>query len=503
MIEVINGKYKIVYIGAGSFRFSIPCTMNILDFAKDFNPIELWLVDIDFYSLSLIKEVVWRMVQLHKKEVEIHSTVDRRIALPNADYVLISISVGKQQTELIDIHIPLKFGIPQNTGDTCGPGGIFRGIRTISVMVEIIKDIEELCPNALVLNYTNPQSTTMLSIYQAAPNVQSVGLCHELFYLESKKFGKVLKYCKINTSTKKKFQILYGGLNHFSWITKFEYGGEDLYPKLREAADYMYKSGKFGRPFNFYLLKKTGYLTYVEDRHVAEFLPEFYNYFNHWDKPFKITDLRSVYRVNSERMFMYLLIKALKRKRFSWIIKLFLRPTEGIEKALLMAKDKERDIPRHHVCNVLNNGPNSIPSLPNNCVIEIPCYFKNEVIHKVNIGNLPNLIEQWVIPHAKNQQLVVDAALSGNPGDLIKALLADPMCGFIEDEEKIEALMMNMLYYQKDWLPNFSESILNYSELKKMKYYIEKSELYKRKDARKEKYHPDTSLKVKSWPYNH
>ena len=499
MIKVSNGKYKIVYIGAGSYRFAIPCIMNILDFAKNFNPIELWLVDIDVYSLSLIREVVWRMVQLHKKEIVIHSTVDRRIALPAADYVLISISVGIQKSEWTDIHIPLKFGIPQNTGDTVGPGGIFRGLRTIPVIVGILKDIEELCPNALVLNYTNPQSTTMLSTYQTAPNVISVGLCHELFYLESKKFGKVLKNCRIKTSTKKKFQILYGGLNHFSWITKFEYGEEDLYPLLRETADYMYKSGKFGRPFNFYLLKETGYLTYVEDRHVAEFLPNYYNYFNHWDKPFNITDLRSVSRVQLERKFMYSLISALKRKRFSWIIKLFLRPTEGIEKALLMAKDKERNISRHHVCNVLNEG--TIPSLPNNCVIEIPCYFKNEEIHKVKIGNLPNPIKEWVILHAKNQQLVVDAAISGNPDDLIKALLADPMCGFIEDEEKIEALMMNMLYYQKDWLSNFSESVPKYSELKKMKYFIEKRELSTKKLSRMEKYHPNKRIKENSWPY--
>ncbi|MFX0180298.1 MAG: hypothetical protein ACFE78_08900 [Candidatus Hodarchaeota archaeon] len=495
-----KNKYKIVYIGAGSYRFAIPCTMNILDFAKDFNPIELWLVDIDLYSLLLIRAVVRRMAQFHKKEINIHSTVDRRIALPAADYVLISISVGFQKSEWIDIHIPLKFGIPQNTGDTVGPGGIFRGLRTIPVIVEILKDIKELCPNALVLNFTNPQSTTMLSVYHTAPKIQSVGLCHELFYLESNKFKKVLKYCRVNTTTNKKFQILYGGLNHFSWITKFEYGEEDLYPILRERADYMYKSGKFGRPFNFYLLKQTGYLTYVEDRHVAEFLPKYYNYFNHWDKPFNITELRSVYRVHLERKFMYSLIKALKRKGFSWIIKLFLRPTESLEKALLLAKDKERDIPRHHVCNILNDG--TISSLPNNCVVEIPCYIKNGKINKVKIGDLTNPIKNWVKIHAKNQQLIVDAALSGDLDDLIKALLADPMCSFIEDDEKIEYLMMNMLFYQQQWLPYFSESIPKYTDLKKMKYMIEKRELSTRKLARKEKYYPNNSIRRNSWPYS-
>ncbi len=492
-----NTPSKLVYIGAGSFRFSIPCFMNILE-AEILHPMELWLVDIDFHSLQLTSTIMRYMAKLHKKNINVFTTTDRKKALPNADYVLISISIGFQESEWFDIHIPLKFGIPQNTGDTVGPGGIFRGIRTIPVMVDIIKDIRELSPNAVVLNYTNPQGTSMLSIIQTAPNMQSIGLCHELFRMGKKKFTNFLQYCGINLSTKKKVKLLYGGVNHFAWVTKLEYNGEDIYPQIRENASHAYSSKKFGIPFNYYLLKQYGFFTYVEDRHVAEFLPQYYNYFNHWEKPFGITALRNVHHVNLERTLTYIYFKWLQKRRNWWILKLILRPREGGEKALMMAKDRERNIPRHHVCNVINNG--TIPSLPNNCIIEVPCYFKDGKVTPAKIGPLPEPINKWVKIHTENQQLVVNAGLSGNLDDIMKALLADPMCQFIEDEDKIESMMLHMLYHEKHWLPNFAGSMPLLNDLKKNMYYIDKKELSSYKLARMEKYALDPKLEDKAWP---
>ncbi|MFX0059354.1 MAG: hypothetical protein ACFE85_16535 [Candidatus Hodarchaeota archaeon] len=492
-----NKPSKLVYIGAGSFRFSIPCFMNILE-AEILHPLELWLVDIDLRSLKLTSTIMKYMTKFHKKNINVHSTTNRRKALPDADYVLISISVGLQESEWFDIHIPLKFGIPQNTGDTVGPGGIFRGIRTIPIMVNIMRDIKELCPNCLVLNFTNPQGTTMLSAFQAAPNVQSIGLCHELFRLGRKKFAKYLHYCDVDFSAEKKVELLYGGVNHFAFVTKFENDGIDLYPQIRDNANYAYQSKRFGIPFNYYLLKKYGFLTYVEGRHIVEFLPRYYNYFNHREKPFGITELRNVHHVYLERTLTYTFFKILQKRRNRWILKLILRPWEGGEKALMIPKDKERNIPRHHVGNVINNG--IIPSLPSNSVIEVPCYFKNGKYHPVKIGSLPKPINDWVKIYAKNQQLVVNAALSGEYDDLLKALLADPMCQFIEDNDKIESMMMHMHYYEKRWLPNFNDSVLLINDLKKSKYFIDKKELSSYKLARMEKFAPDPKLKDKAWP---
>jgi len=490
-------KYKIVFVGAGSFRFTIPCALNILDFAKTFHPVELWLVDIDANSLIIMADGIRQMIYMHNMDIELHLTTDRCKALLNADIVMISISIGIQQSEWFDIHIPLKFGIPQNTGDTVGPGGIFRAIRTIPVIVDIIKDIEKYSPNATVLNYTNPQGFLMLAAIQAAPKLKSVGLCHELFYVKTKRFGRFLKLCGVDPTLKKKFKFKYGGLNHFSWVTELEYGGKDIYPQMREKAELAYTSEKFGRPYNYYLLKKYGYFCYVGDRHIAEFIPQYYNYFNYKDDPFGIK-LRNVRNISIQRRLVYSLIRWAKRNRNRWFIKLITRPMEGGEKALLMIKDKLRNLPKHHVCNIINKG--IIPSLPDNCVVEIPCYFKDDKLTPSKIGPLPKEVNKLVMPHAKNQQLVVNAAHSGNPDDLLKALLADNMCQFIEDDEKIEAMMENMLYYERKWLPKFSESIPSITELKKLKYYINKNDLSSYKLARMEKYSIESSLKSKAWP---
>jgi len=489
--------YKIIFIGAGSFRFTIPCFFNILDFAKSFHPIELWLVDIDASSLAIMSTVIKQMIRYNKQDITVYSTTDRKKALPDADYVLISISVGQQQTEWFDIHIPLKFGIPQNTGDTVGPGGIFRGIRTIPSMIDFLKDIKELCPKAFVLNYTNPQGTLMLSAFQVAPIVQMCGLCHEIFYLRRKKFGRFLKSCGIIQSDKKKFTLSYGGLNHFSWITKLEYNGRDLYPQMREKAEHAYKSGSYGRPFNYYLLKNYGYLCYVEDRHIAEFMPQYYNFFNYKQKPFGIK-FRNVKGIDRQRTLVLSLLKWINKRRNHWIIKLVGRPMEGGERALLMAKDKENNYHRQHVTNVLNNG--IIPSLPDNCVVEVPCYFKNGKIFASKVESLPKKINDIVKIHAQNQQLVVDAGLSGDPKVLLKALLADPMCQFIEDEDKIEAMMWNMLYYQRKWLPEFSESIPSIKDLRTSKYFIDIIELKTKELARLEKFVVNQNLKKNAWP---
>jgi len=491
-------KYKIVYIGAGSFRFTVPCMLNLLDFAKDFYPIELWFVDIDAQALALMTQLARLMVRYQKKDIKIFSTTDRCKALPNADYVLISISVGIQYSEWFDIFIPLKFGIPQNTGDTVGPGGIFRALRTIPVIIEIIKDVKKLCPYATVLNYTNPQGTIMLGLLQAAPDIQAIGLCHEFFYIGSKKFARFLKFCGINTLNSRSYRLEYGGLNHFSWITKIEYNGIDIYPYMREKAAFAYKNGNFGRSFNYYLLNKYNYFCYVGDRHIAEFIPQYYNFFNYKDKPFGIK-LRNVNRLHFYRTMVFNLINWAIKSRNHWIIKFFMRPMEGGEKAMLMVKDKERKKSNHHVCNILNK--TTIPSLPENCVVEIPGYFKDNKIQAVRVGALPPRINDLVKIHAQNQQLIVNAAISGKIEDLLKTLLNDPMCQYIQDNEKIENMMYNILYYEKKWLPLYSESIPSYNELKSMEFYVEKQELSNFKNAKLEKYYPEESLKHSSWPF--
>ncbi|NMC08175.1 MAG: alpha-glucosidase/alpha-galactosidase, partial [Candidatus Lokiarchaeota archaeon] len=166
----MGNKFKIAYIGAGSFRFSIGLFKNIVA-ANELFPMEVVLHDVDAKSLDIMTRILNHMVKKSGANVTVTSTLNRREALENADFLYKSISVGIQKAEWVDIHVPYKFGIPQNTGDTCGPGGIFRGLRCVPQVAAIARDMKELCPKAVLLNYTNPQATIVMGARRVDPDL--------------------------------------------------------------------------------------------------------------------------------------------------------------------------------------------------------------------------------------------------------------------------------------------------------------------------------------------
>ena len=286
---------KIVYIGAGSFRFGYGLFKNLCAVAKVL-PLDIWLVDINEPLLALMTKFLKRMRKVHKLEdmMKIQMTTDRRKALENADIILNSISIGQQDSDFYDIHIPQKFGIPQNTGDTVGPGGIFRTLRCVPVVLEFIKDHAEICPDALHLNYTNPQAALVLAARQNYPQVEMNGVCHELYGGMKRIHNLLKKLGRKKIPHWENLDITYAGVNHFTWLFSCQFEGEDLYPLLRENAGIGGK--KVGRPFNFHLLQKHGYFCYPGSRHIAEFMPEYYNFFNRLEiaKKWKMPKLRWV-----------------------------------------------------------------------------------------------------------------------------------------------------------------------------------------------------------------
>lgn len=163
-----------------------------------------------------------------------------------------------------------------------------------------------------------------------------------------------------------------------------------------------------------------------------------------------------------------------------------------------MTIDWKFNVPSRHVVNIPNNG--LIPNLPRNCIVEVPGYFDNGKMKGVPVGNLPSEIAEIVRTHAENQRPIVEAALKGDKDLLLKAMLSDPMCQFIEDPDAIEDMMNLMLYYQRRWLPNF-EDILREEELKN-RHWIDPEELATREQASKVKYPPREALKAKAWPYS-
>jgi alpha-galactosidase len=512
-------RFKLAYIGAGSFRFSIGFFRNIVN-AKELLPIEVALCDIDENSLDIMHKILTRMVEKASRkkhygadDIIVTKSVDRRNALENASFVYKSISVGMQESEWTDNYLPLKFGIPSNTGDTLGPGGLFRSFRTDHIAAGIAKDMAELCPKAPLLNYTNPQGSITMAARTAAPGVQYIGLCHELFgggailwaFLVGK--GRAPRPFKdvIN-------HLEYAGINHLGWITKFEYKGMDYYPALRAKAKALGKSKRFlmlrwlEYGFNFHLLNRYCWFPYPGSRHVAEFLTDYYNYFNYEiQSPFwRFPVVRNVSAVDKERRTHYA-----KFERMASGEKGVPGPRTIGERAMEMTLDWKNGHPenRPHVVNIPNVHPDYtkiVPELPDDCIVEIPGYFKDGKILPVKTIHLPEKVAALVRPHAEQQRYTVDAAL-GNDLDLcVKAMLHDPMANWIEDDDKLAYLTRLMLFYQKRWLPaEWAEWIPSEDELKRSKWWVSPKDLAKEGyECRKVMFPPDDRLKSKAffWP---
>ncbi|MBM3475159.1 MAG: alpha-glucosidase/alpha-galactosidase, partial [Armatimonadetes bacterium] len=217
---------KIAFIGAGSFGFTRTLVKDILTFPL-LEDAELALMDVDAEKLDYIKRAVERIVKEGGYPAKVTATTDRRKALKGADAVIITILAGSVQVWRHDIEIPKKFGVDINVGDTRGPSGIFRALRTIPIMVSICKDMEEVCPKALLLNYTNPMAMLCRAM-QRESSIVSSGLCHSVqgtVYMMAHWIGAPMT--EVNYTC--------AGINHLSWFVKFLWNGEDAYPKLREV----------------------------------------------------------------------------------------------------------------------------------------------------------------------------------------------------------------------------------------------------------------------------
>lgn len=484
-------RFKLVYVGACSHRFSIGLFRNIVA-ARPLHPMDVVLVDVDEKLLRFVRKILENMAEKAGVDIRVESTTDRRTAFEDADFIYLSISVGAQESEWTDIYLPLKFGIPQNTGDTVGPGGIFRGLRCVPVIAEITEDIEEVCPKAVFLNYTNPMSVLMLAARTVAPNVQSIGLCHELFG-GMHTIQELMQLKGYDVKSWEDLNITYGGVNHFAWLMTCRYKGEDLYPFLVEKHAECAKTGFGGRGFNFYLIGKYGLYPFAGSRHIAEFIPRYYNYFNYLQSPFGITVIRDVQGLDISHKWAVLGFVAMSR---DWYKSRLPKPEEGGERAMQMTIDWKSGVPTHYVVNIPNEG--LISNVPRDCIVEVPGYFDNGKMRGAPVGSLPAEIAEIVSIHAGNQRPIVEAALKGDKDTLLKALLNDPMCAFIEDPDVVEDMMNNMLYYQGRWLPKF-EDLPTEEEVKKRRW-VSAKDLSTKEKALKVKYPPSRKLKANAWP---
>ncbi|MDC7240080.1 MAG: hypothetical protein PQJ50_06935, partial [Spirochaetales bacterium] len=225
-------KPKVVVIGAGSYFFGRPAVWNMVN-----SPVlrggTLALVDTDPNMVDVMGRLARKAVEAKGTSTVIEASTDRREVLWDADFVVLSFSDRNAHFRGIDTEISAKYGVPMCSSDTIGPGGIFRALREIPHMLEMTRDIEELCPDAWVINFVNPSTVLGIALMRYAPNIKSFALCDGLHEppnrLEDRKLAGIVDENaeSITPEVEQKLDLRVGGINHFTWITRFEYDGED------------------------------------------------------------------------------------------------------------------------------------------------------------------------------------------------------------------------------------------------------------------------------------
>ena len=486
---------KIVYIGAGSFRFSYQLFRNFAALAQEYS-YELWLIDINAQLLDTMTKMLRRIIVKYHLEdnIALFASTNRTDALENADIVIVSISVGQQTSELVDVHIPLKFGIPQTVGDTVGPGGIFRALRIVPVINSIIRDVQEHCPHATVLCFTNPVATSVYGALRSFPHIETLGICHELMR-GMNSICTLLKREEKSDFHWEDLTLKYTGVNHFSWLLSIQLNDRDLYPQIRNSDN---KLKTFGSSkLNFELLEKYSFFPYPGARHLVEFIPDQYLNYTNYKRTFHTYNRRFLkyfdFYIQIEGIPTLRNVQLLSRER-KVVIWFFKQVAKGIfpcpspsfkgERVLEMIIDKMGTIDgdkseRMHPVNTMNKA--IISNITSDTVVETSGSFKNGKIVPTKVGKLPEGIKDLVSIHALNIPKIVQASLTGDSNNLLNTLLSDPMCKLINDFEKIEQMMWNMLYYEQKWLPLYKEIIPTLDELEKMRYYIPQKELRSKK----------------------
>lgn len=421
---------KIVIIGAGS-HFT-PGLLGDFTNAAELAGSTIVLHDIEPSGMAIMEKLGRRMVTEKGVELHIESTLDRKEALADADFVISTIRVGGLDAHRKDIEIPLKYDIYQGVGDTVGPGGLSVALRHIPVTVEFCRDMEELCPDAWMFNFTNPM-TTICRAARKVTKIKIVGLCHGIF--GTRRF--LAGYLGVDVS---RFQVQAAGINHFTWIHDMRLDGEDAYPLLRKKYA---ESGPSTQPVSFQLFDIYGLYPSPGDRHVAEFFGFYHRKEANGGAQYGL-HLRDVDAMVSGKDEYWTKLTAQAEGEQPLSDYGSGEEVLGLIVALLQHKNTI------HVVNVPNRG--AILHLPDEAVVELTAMVGADGMKSICVNELSEGITDLLNTRLGQQELTVDAALNGDKQLALQALLADPMTRSVEDAQK---LLDELLKAHAQHLPQF------------------------------------------------
>lgn len=435
---------KVALIGAGSATFAQEVITDILAI-EGLDEGTFALVDLDTERLELTHEVAEQLIKLAGKSWKVQTTTDRRTVLRGCDYVINAIEVGGLATIQDDFAIPMKYGVNQCIADTIGPGGIFKYLRTAPSWLAICRDIEELCPRALVINYTNPLSAITLTALRAT-SLQVIGLCYSILLTSY----ELSDYADVPYE---RMRFRCAGINHLSWFVTLEMDGENLYPRVLRAAE---DPEIYGRdPVRFDMLRQFGAFTTEQSGHVSEYLPYFRKRQDVLEPYIRInldcaTGERAVRwpreRVEHDERLRDYLERERRGERAFYL-------ERGLDYGSYIIEGHAFNRPQAIYGNVYNAG--LIDNLPQDGCVEVPCLVDRNGIQPVHFGRLPAQLAAFDSAHMMVHDLMVQSLLNEDREAAVHALMLDPLTAAVCSLSEIRQMFDEMASTQKAYLPRF------------------------------------------------
>lgn len=429
---------KITFIGAGSTVFA-KIVLGDCMLTPSLQDAHIALYDID---LKRLDESYQMLENINKNCNESRATIvsytDAREALTDATFVVNAIQVGGYEPcTVTDFEIPKKYGLRQTIADTLGIGGIFRGLRTIPVLLDYCKIMEEVCPDAWLLNYTNPMSILTLAVLKAT-KIKTIGLCHSVQVCAPDLLRHLgMEYDNVS------YKI--AGINHMAWLLEVESNGQDLYPKIKEKA--IAFEGKHYDMVRFEIMKRFGYYVTESSEHNSEYMPYFIKE--------KYPELIERFNIPLDEYPRRCIeqIKNWNKLREEIVHDHSLSHTRTHEYASYIMEAMITNKPYKIGANVLNTG--LITNLPNDCVVEVPCLVDASGVTPCFVGDLPPQLAALNRTNINVHQLTVKAALTLKKEHIYHAAMLDPHTSSELSIDDIYALVDDLIKAHEGWLPEY------------------------------------------------
>ena len=432
---------KIVLIGAGSHAFSTHLITDVLTY-PELQDCTITLMDIAKEPLDLITGFARKLVKQQGLNTKIKSTTDRREALEGANYVFVTIMVGDRRATPTDKEIIEKYGVI-GSPDTIGPGGVFYGSRHVPVILDICHDMEKLCPDAWLLNYTNPMAIITWAVNDYT-HLKNVGLCHSV----PNTAAQLAKYMGIPYD---EMSYWVAGINHMAWFLKLDWREKDAYPILRNKfenpAIYSGPDAHWAGPdvVRAEIFKAFGYYVTESSMHMAEYVPYFKKRPDTMAK-FKLTRYDEMAALEKKKKTD----EELKQQ----VTGDYKFPTKHSgEYGSIIIHSIETGIPSRVNANVMNKG--LITNLPEGCCVEVPCLVDKEGIHPCYVGDLPPQLAALNRTNINVQELAVKGIVEKDKTKIFQSILLDPLTGAVLTIDETRQMVDDIFQAGSEYLKGF------------------------------------------------